>query len=458
MRLVGLVLLVLISFTTQAADPQWIYGSAQSEYQADKYLTAVGEGETTEDARKNAIARLAEQLKVSISSQSNITKEYKSTSEDSSMQENMDIQISTEVNLDNVEGIKIADQYFQESSKTYFAFAVLDKVKNATNLAFNIESQMETIRSQQKKVKDVLAKGNGSEGIIILLKTSHLFKKLIEDIELHKLFSGTGMNSMLKEDALTLVSDFDQYLAKVFRQVNVKVLSGAQKKGSPELGVSEPYQLIYTYNGQPLKRVPVSVVSQNEGMILEFDTMTNLRGELSVKVGSFPYSEKSENKIKAGLDLYNELFINNSPFAELVVLLSQKSKVTILLNSRISNRFNEYLYLTANDGYSSVLSEQNYNVISDQPSDSSADYIVDVKASASEMPVFNGIYFVKMNGVIVIKSAKTKRVLKTIRIKPEKTKAGALSSEMAVEKAVGLLVDATKADLLKVLENNLGRN
>lgn len=459
MRLVSLVSLILVSFSIQAADPKWIYGAAQDDYQADKYITAIGEGESSEDARKNAISRLAEQLKVSISSQSNITKEYQSTSEDSSMKENMDIQISTEVDLENIEGIKIANQYFQQSSNTYFAFAVLDKVKNATNLSFKIESELDHIRSQLEKVEQLLAKSESSEGIIILLKASHLFKEITKDIELHKLFSDSGMNSMLKSDALSLVSEFDQYLAKVFRQVAVKVQSDNRQTGSPELGVSEPYQVIYTYNGRPLKSVPVSIIADNEGMLIDFDETTNQRGELSVKVRSFPYSDKSENKIKAGLDLYDELFVNKSAFAELVVLLSQKSQVTILLNSKIANHYNEYLYLTVNDGLSSVLSEQNYNVIADESADSSgADYIIDVKAAATELPGFNGIQFTKMNGVVVIKSGKTKRVLKTIRIKSEKTKAGALSSDLAAEKAAGLLVDAVKGELLHTLEKNLGRN
>ncbi len=458
MRFSSLLILLLLGSSVQAADPKWIYGGDQGEYQADKYLTAIGEGGSSEDARKNAISRLAEQLKVSISSQSHITKEYQSTSENFSSNESMQVRIKTEVNLENIEGIRIANNYFQQSTNTYFAFAILDRVKNATRLGFEIESQFDNVRTKLGQVKALLAKGDHSEGIILLMNTSQLFEGITSNIELHQLFANAGVNSLLKDNVLSLISQFDSYLAEVFRQVRVSVVSGNHQAGSPELGVSEPYRINYTFNGKPLKQVPVNLVIEDVGTLIEADSNTNQQGELMVRVKSFPYSGNSENKIKAGLDFFDELFINASPFAELVILLSQKSEISIMLKSKISSPHNDFLYLTVNDGLSSVLSEHNYHVISEDDSGSRPDYIIEVKAKAVDLPGFNGIAFTKMNGVVHIKSGKTNRKLKTIRIKPEATKAGALSSDIAGEKSTGLLVDAIKNELLNTLERNIGRD
>ena len=455
MRWFGLVSLLIASFALQASDPKWIYDGVVEEYRDNRYLTATGEGSSSEDARKNAISRLAEQLKISISSQSNIVKEYRSSSEKFSHDENVNIRIQTQVDLSDLEGITVARQYFQSESNTYFAFALLDKIKNATRLTFQIENQFDLLRTQLALVKDLFAQDADSEAMILLLKTSYVFKDVTRDIELHRLFANTGASSLLKDSVLELITEYDLYLASVFKRIDIRVIGASQRMGSPELGVSEPYRLAFLINGRPLERVPVKVVAESEGSVIDNDDTSNLQGELTVAVRSFPYSDKAQSKISVGLDLYDELFINSSPIAELVIQLSKKSEVSIWLNSSVSSRHNDFLHLTVNDGLSSVLSEQNYNVLSDNTG--AADYIIEVQAAVVDMPGFNGINFSKLNGVVSIKSAKTMRVLKTIRIDSNATKAGALTSDNAAEKSAGKLVDAIKDELLSTLEKNLGR-
>jgi hypothetical protein len=86
------------------------------------------------------------------------------------------------------------------------------------------------------------------------------------------------------------------------------------------------------------------------------------------------------------------------------------------------------------------------------------DYIIEVRASVNELPGFNGMAFTKIGGVIMIKSGKSNRRLKTIKINKEATKAGALDHETASEKSAQMLGQAVREDLLETLEKNLGRN
>ena len=458
MRFFSIVLLIA-SFQLYAADPSWIHGGGFKEYQGQKYITSLGEGSSASDARKNAISGLAEQLKVSISSQSDIVKEYQSNAGEFSKKESMNIQITTKVDLESIEGIKIVQQYYQSDSNIYYAFAVLDKVKNATDLAFKIEGEFAQVRSQLEQAKNLISKGQGSDGFSILSQSSQLFQSITSDIELHKLFGNSGANSLLKEDARELVTKFDDYLGQIYQKVKFNVTNGHEKPGSPELGVTEPYQVVITYNGQPLKNVPVIVEAQFDNAVIDIDDTTDRRGEISIQVRSFNYTDKQQNKLSVQLRIYSDLFIHSPPKAELIVLLSQKSEVTVQLETSIKSPSNDFLYLTVNDGLSSILSEENYQVLTEEGSSQiRPDYVIEVKGNVVNLPGFNGLYFSKISGVVRISSGKSNRSLKTIRINADATKAGGLNSDIAAEKATAKLVNAIKSDLLETLEQNLGRN
>lgn len=457
MKKLILCILLLSSFSLQASDPDWINSGVIDEYRNSKYLTAVGDGDSIEDARKSAYSRLAEQLKVSIASESNIFKEYRSTQDSSSQQENVNINITTSVNLENLEGIKIVDQYFQEKTKTHYAFAVLNKLKSASKLLFAIEEELGIIRKQHTDALDSIGKGQVSEGIKELSKLTYGFETISADLDLHRLFADPSTASMIKTNVLDLVNEVDDSLKKTLGKVQILAYN-AEKSGSPELGVAEPYQVAFSYQGQPLKQVPVKIIPDVEGFNLETDDVTNRNGELSVKVRSFPYSGREFNRLKVELDLYQALFSGRSPSAELVVILTQKNNVSIQLYSSISGADGQ-LSEIAENGLSNILSDQNYNVITSQNSaGDQADYILQLEGRVIESPGINGLYFTRIDGILNIKSGKSNRVLKTLKLDREATKAGGLNPSMAAEKSAHLLAKSLQDVLLETLEANLGRD
>jgi len=449
-------LLVLIlcfySWPLQAADPAWIFSGMLDEYRGKQYLTALGDGTSLEDARKSAYSRLAEQIKVSISSESDIVKEYRSTQGSSSQQENVNIRISTSVNLDNLKGIKIAEQYFQSSTGTHYAFAVLNKVKTATNLLFGIEEKLAQVKVQHQQAIDALGRGQAAEGIRKLLKTTHGFSDINADLELHRLFADPSTAELIRSSVLESIEEIDRSLQNILGRVQV-LAYGAEKSGSPELGVDEPYQLAFSYQGQPLAKTPVSIIPDIEGFNIEAQSTTDRKGELFVKIRSFPYSGREFNRIKVQLDVYDELFGTRAPSADLVVLLTQKSNVAIRLQTSISGAGGQLDGIVA-DGMANMLSDENYNVLTTQDA---ADYELQVRGSVIKSPGINGLYFTRIDGVVNLKSIKSGRVLKTLKIDREATKAGGLSADMAAEKSAHKLAKSIRDDLLQTLEANLGR-
>lgn len=457
MKKLFLFILLLLPCVIQAADPAWITTGVIDEYRNSKYLTALGDGTSLEDARKSAYARLAEQIKVNISSESDIFKEYRSTLESSSQQENVNIRISTSVNLENIEGIKIVDQYFQTESNTHYAFAVLNKLKTATNLLFGIEEDLAQIRAQHEEAVKSINSGQVSEGIKNLTQLTHIFAKVTADLELHKLFADPSTASLSKSNVLDLIKEVDNSLKTILARVQVLAFN-AQKSGSPELGVDEPYQLAFSYQGQPLQRVPVQIIPDVAGFNIEASDTTDKQGGLIVKVRSFPYSGREFNRVKVQLDLYEDLFAGRSPSADLIVLQTQKSNVTIQLSTSIGGA-DAQLEDIVDNGLANMLSEQNYNVITGgNNSTAQADYMLQVEGNVIASPGINGLYFTRIDGVINIVSGKSNRVLKTLKIEKEATKAGGLSEAMASEKSAHLVANSVEDVLLDTLEANLGRN
>ena len=456
MKGLSIVLLLLWSCTGLAQDPEWIYGKGHDEYRNSRYLTALGEGRSAEDARKNAYSTLAEQLKVNISSQTSIVKEYRSVQDQFQQQESADIRIQTQVDLDNIEGIKIVSRYQKPSTDRYYAFAVLDKQRNALDLTARIESLIDGIRGKATSAVTEINGGRAAQGVSMLVQAANDVEELVPQVDLHRLFAAPEANSRLRSKSLDVISELDRTLGQVLPQVYIQVNNGNSKQGSPELGVPEAFSLTFAHGGYALGPVPVRVESDMPAAVIDMDETSGLDGRVSVKVRSMPYTGKAENRLRVKLDFDDSLFTNKSPYTDLTVVLSQKSEVSVLLQTDVRSDSHSYLDVIVSENLASVLSEQNYHVLTDGAGP--ADYIIEVRASVSELPAFSGMAFTKIGGVIMIKSGQSNRRLKTIKINKEATKAGALDHETASEKSAQLLGRAVRDDLLETLEKNLGRN
>jgi hypothetical protein len=459
MRYLGLVFLIFISNYVGAAEPKWIYNGELEEFQHSRFITALGEGSNSENARKMAYSRLAEQIKVSISSQTSIVQEYRSNSGQLSEFEGVDIEIRTHVNLDDIEGISIVASHHLVDTNTYYTMAVLDKVKTAKRLSQQLDYQFDTIRSRTKIVRDHFSNGRPSQGLNTLLKISHSFEKSLETIELQKLFGSSASRASHSQGMFQLIGEFDLYLGEIFGRVLVETLTGSEKEGSPELGVKDPYQLVFSYNGKALVNVPVALLTENQGATIDLNSVTDKKGQINVQISSLEYSDRKLNPFKVGFDLYDKIFVSAAPSIDLIVLLSQKSEVAIRLITSVKSDSHDYLDQIINEELASLLSVDNYLVSTEEDdSDGPFDYILESKVKVTDLPGIGGLHFSKIGGVIRIKSNKSGRVVKTIRIDSNATKAGAINNADAAEKSAGKLIEAVGKQLLKTLEENLGRS
>ncbi len=138
--------------TPYAFAPDWIAGSQNSTaYPSDRYLTAVGSGQTLDAAESDAAAALTRIIRQTVDSHSVAAQSFTSLAIGSELQTQMVSKVDTTSNV-TVSGLIIAENYCFTSSEdrsiTYYALAVVDREKTGTVYRDKILQNNEVIARQ----------------------------------------------------------------------------------------------------------------------------------------------------------------------------------------------------------------------------------------------------------------------------------------------------------------------
>ncbi len=150
--LLGWVVPIGISLGQQ---PEWIVRGTDARYPQQLYFVGVGEGNSAKEAAADAKRALAEVFQVQVVSKleqqqsSSLTENTKGHLEanDSSTANS-----STELKTDTVlQGASIADGYYQESEKTYYALAILNRIQLGTQLRAHWQEGVDFLKGEYPK-------------------------------------------------------------------------------------------------------------------------------------------------------------------------------------------------------------------------------------------------------------------------------------------------------------------
>jgi hypothetical protein len=151
-RYAGLAVLALFLSQTSFAlkAPEWMTGTSK-KYPSDKYLIGVGIGSDLDAARASARAEIAKifQTRIIQSSQE-ITKERSAQGGgDAGFAAEASNELTTRTSTDDVlQGTEIPETYQDTKKNSYYALAVLDKVKMRQSLSRDMADLEETVESQ----------------------------------------------------------------------------------------------------------------------------------------------------------------------------------------------------------------------------------------------------------------------------------------------------------------------
>lgn len=132
-----------------AAGPEWVYAPG-SVYSEDRYISAVGYGTDRESAEKNALGSLVAIFGQSVAGETMASYRYTEavTGGLIDMQEDSEINsaVKTSFSMNTLIGAEIKDRWF-DGKTTYYAIAVMDKIKSALLYSELIESNLRVIQN-----------------------------------------------------------------------------------------------------------------------------------------------------------------------------------------------------------------------------------------------------------------------------------------------------------------------
>lgn len=126
-----------------ASEPEWVSGQSR-KYPDAAYVTGLGLGDTLDAARASSRAEIAKIFKARVTQASESTASEKSTVKDRALKSfgETKVESKTSVFTDEViEGVKVAETYYDKKKKTYYALAVLDKSKARAALSAKVAEQ-----------------------------------------------------------------------------------------------------------------------------------------------------------------------------------------------------------------------------------------------------------------------------------------------------------------------------
>lgn len=245
-RIIG-ILLVAASMTAWEAvagkPPDWVHGES-SRYPRERYLIGVGSGDVRKAAEDGAYAALSRIFAAEVSQRTREWEKYLQTEagDKTASQREIEMDQLTAVSTQKIlENVSIAESYLDESTKTHYALAVMDRQKagstlreRITSLDLEVEELLKTARRAEYKLEKVRALHKGIK--TLLLRDAY-------NTEL-RVVSNTGKGSESLNRLAGIQQELESFLTQNFRiilqiggkesdRIRMAVLEGLNRQGLP---------------------------------------------------------------------------------------------------------------------------------------------------------------------------------------------------------------------------------
>jgi hypothetical protein len=152
---IAAIALISCASATKETAPKWVDGNP--DYSANRYITGVGSGVSRDVAADRARNDLAKTISVSVES-SERSKTALNANE--TFEKAFSSEVHTRVNQ-TVSGVEIAERYYDETNGVYYALAILDRAKSASNLNYELAGKdlaIDALIVEASKSDDALEK------------------------------------------------------------------------------------------------------------------------------------------------------------------------------------------------------------------------------------------------------------------------------------------------------------
>ena len=162
---------VVVSFC--APQPDWLSGDSK-KYPGKDYLVGLGMGYTADAAKSAARAEISKVFSVSVQQTSMDTNKESTQSKPAKKVKQSEVSAETQTTTSTtgtLEGVEIADNWYNKKTKNYYALAVLSKAKVKQQLSSQITDLEESIQQQTAMGKNASSNIEKVRAFSIALKT-----------------------------------------------------------------------------------------------------------------------------------------------------------------------------------------------------------------------------------------------------------------------------------------------
>jgi len=280
--------------------PTWMPTGHHPKYPSEKYLIGIGIAPRTRNpdadmSKADAKARveIAKQIRVKL--EDVISANEMERKEGSVVTSSYDISVSSQENVNmTLEGVEIADRYFDPKAKLHYAIGVLPKARTAMRLSFEAEEGYSGCQKISKEADRLLAKGDMVGSIRKLILAVDLFEKAENKMTISSILMPTpgGIRSDITENPFAK-------LIELVNDLRFEIVSGDKQEGRIGAPLPEPLSLkVLSKGNAPIAGMPIIAKMSPKDGTAEGIVKSGKDGRASLKILEVKKTGKSINHIR----------------------------------------------------------------------------------------------------------------------------------------------------------------
>jgi len=409
--------------------PRWVKTGNDMKYPDAFYMKAVGEGDSMEIADKMAVSRIGEQIQVSVKSEFSMLKRVRTAGgQDVETTNDRSISLESSVNIKNLEGVYVAERYFDETAGAYFSLAVLEREKAVSSLsadiieAFSRSEEFYSMAEQHSAQKEI------AKAIFAYSRAIEEHKKTAP-----KLIVLNVVASELEDErprSKYTLPEIEGKLMGILSLCRIEVLSGDNQVGTFGEALASPLAVraLYRDNSQYLAvdGLPIRFSALSGGITLDEEVLTDVSGIAKSVVSRVEATGVKSNHIDAAIKFDEAAGLQRGLKARFTYLLPIKEDIMLFVKLSESSFGKPVEPGVVGPALIKALKDSGFNL--SQKRDKS-NFIVSGELSVSKKGSMGKVIFANTSGSVDIIDGKTGNVVSKVNISPEDTVGGGITKE-----------------------------
>lgn len=432
--------------------PKWVKTGKSMKYPDAFYMKAVGEGGSMEIADKMAVSRIGEQIQVSIKSEFSMLKRVRTEGgEEVETTNDSSISLESSVNMDNLEGVYVAERYFDESTKIYFSLAVLEREKTISRLSADIKESFSRSEEFYSMADQHLGAKEISKAIFAYSRSLEEYKKTEPKLMVFNVVA-SELDDKAPQSKLTLPG-IEGRLMDILSLCRIEVLSGDKQTGAFGEALKKPLVTRALFRDKDqyiaIEGLPIAFSAINASPTLDEEVLTDINGIAQSLVSRVEATGIKSNHIDATINIIEAAKLQGGLKARFTYLLPIKEDITLFFKLSEYSFGNPVEPAIVGPALMKALKDSGFNLTKKKDK---SDFVVKGELSVSKKGTMGKLIFSNTSGSIDIVDMKTGNLVYKLNVAPEQTVGGGITEEASALSSLKKAGEVLSAELVSQME------